>query len=282
MKKTWLLLLVALLFALALLFACGGSSKSSSSTPADDDDDASPADDDDDDDLSPGSVTLANVTQSACLSNSYDPMTSPIDVILPSWDKGVLKIENLYAYANCGFKLAPTVSVSGNTVTITEAGTGTAAHCECPYTFNYEIQGIDIPGVTLVVMRQDLGGGAPVEIFNLALPLGSENKAWVVPYVEVFAAAPPPTDPFVAAYAVCYFYHPAEQLLFMTRLDQGLYHAFSYDWYDIDNPGTPHTDCASLQVNFGTLPAGAQHFGAPSYTASTSSWSMTTFDATIP
>jgi hypothetical protein len=280
MKKTWLLLLVALLFALAMLFACGGSSKSSSSTPADDD--ASPADDDDDDDLSPGSLTVANVTQSACLSSDYDPTTSPIDVIQPSWDKGVLKIENLYAYANCGFELAPTVTASGNTVTITEAGTGTAAHCECPYTFNYEIQGIDIPGVTLVVMRQDLGGGAPVEIFNLALPLGSENKKWVVPLVDMFAASDPPANPFVAMYAACDFYHQADQL-FMTRLDQNMYHVISYDWFDIDNPGTPDSNCEMpVQVKLGTLPAGAQHFGAPSYTASTSAWSMTTFDATIP
>jgi hypothetical protein len=285
MKTTWLVLLFALCAAVGVLFACSSSTSSGDDDQTNDDDnDASPADDDDndDDDVSPGSLTVENVTQSACLSNSYDPTTSPIDVVQPSWDKGVLKIENLYAYANCGLKLAVDVTSSGNTVTVTETGTGTAAHCECPYNFSYEIHGIDIPGVTLIIQRQDLGATTPSSIFQLELPLGAENKQWLVPLADAFMAGDPTVEPFTAKYAGCDYYHYSDAV-FMVRQDQDMYHVFSYDWYDLDNPGNYDPTChMPVPVTIGTLAAGNYNFGAPSCAKTDGSWSMLTFAVTIP
>jgi len=295
MNNKWFLLLAALLAFLLLTIACSSGGDDDDSAADDDsgqdddadddnaDDDASDDDDDDDDDTS-DELTVENTTQSEYLDGAdgkalWNPLVDPTDVVQVAWDNGVLKIEDLFAYVNCGFELEVEAEIGGNNeIRITEIGNGTVADCICPFDFNYEIDGLEPGDYTIVLKRQEVGTTAQYEVFSLPFSFGDENKKWYVPYVEIFQAGAI-QQPFEVRYAACYMYH-AEDQMFMVRGYGSLWHVFSYDWFDIDNPGEPNPNCQMpVNVEIGEMPAGDYTFGAPSFHED--AWEMLTFDVTL-
>jgi hypothetical protein len=286
-------MLTALLMALGLLLACGGGGGDDDDNAGDDDNDSGDddaADDDaadDDDDNDTGGLTISNVTQSECLDGAggskdepWDPLTDPIDVIQVARENGVVKIEDLFAYANCGFELEVQAEYSGGALIVTEIGNGTIMDCTCPFNFNYEVAGVPDDIFTVQILRQDVGETSTHEVFNSQFSFGAaQNKKWYVPYIEVFMAGDPGASPFQARIAACYLHHLDDQQ-FAVREDQGMFHVLAYDWFDLDDPGTPDPNCQMpVWVDIGDLPAGDYHFGAPSF--HDDEWSMLTFDVTI-
>ena len=292
MKANWLWLLLGLALVFGLAMACGGGDDDDDDNAAGDDDnngDDDSGDDDDDnddnDDSGDDDLGVQNASQSDCLDDAegkveiWDPMEDPIDVVQVAWDNGVLKIEDLFAYANCGFELEVAVALEGNVVTVTENDIGTPADCMCPFNLNYEITGIPAGDYTLRIERTSLKAKAGSEIFEFALTLGADNFKWYVPYIELFASGDTTTQPYQARIAACNLYHLEDQRFYVSGSGD-LYHVFAYDWYDLDNPGSYDPTCQiPVMVDIGNLDAGSYYFGAPSYNEG--EWSMLTFEADI-
>ncbi|MDP8225719.1 MAG: hypothetical protein P9L99_20330 [Candidatus Lernaella stagnicola] len=267
MRTKWFLILTILLAAFAMIIACGGG------------------DDDDDDDDTPGVVSVSAVNQSACLDDAeskaiWDPYADPIDVVQVAWDDGVLKVEDLFAYVNCCAEMAVTADAAGSQVTITEVEGGEPCDCMCPIDLTYEIDGLTGGSITLTVQRSSFDTKVTYSVFQLDLELGATNKKWVVPLVDLFTNVEG-NAPFQVRYAACEMYNLPDQQ-FMVRSYGDSYHVFSYDWYDIDNPGTPDPNCQiPVTIDIDTLDAGDYHFGAPLYDRNTEEWDQLNFDVTI-
>jgi hypothetical protein len=289
MKTKWFFLLLALAVSMGLLFACGDDDDDDNAGDDDDNDDNNDTDDDDDDDTTSGNLDVGGLTQSACLDGAdgskdepWDPEEDPIDVVLVSWNNGVLTIEDKFAYVNCGFELAVEANLEGGVVTVKEIGNGTVADCVCPFDLAYEITGITGDQITLRIERQDVGTTSTYSIFELPdLSLNAGNRQWYVPFVEVFLAGDPGTQPFQVRYGACNMYHQEDQV-FMVRQEGTLFHVFSYDWFDLDDPGEYDPNCQiPVWIEVGNLAAGSYHFGAPSYEIDSETWSMLNFEVEI-
>ncbi|HPM77265.1 MAG TPA: hypothetical protein PK961_09250 [bacterium] len=291
MKYKWLLIMLALALTLSLALACGDDDDDD-----DDDNDAGDDDDDDDDDDTADDdtgddddddVTLTNPNQTACLAGSddgtYDPTANPADIVEVTWQNGVLSISDLFAYVNAGFTLGGDVSVAGNTITVTELDTVGGGDSNCVKDLTYQIEGLSEGQYTLVVMR-DEGAKAASTIVEITLNLSGGNRAWYVPHVNVFAfkvygddeLPPGPTDNVVIRYGACDLYNLADQQFYSREWD-GNTTVFSYDWYDLDNPGTPDPNCQiPVEIDFGVLGNTAMHFITPSYYEE--EWAVKTLD----
>jgi len=294
MKKTWLAVFCALFLLIGLLISCSGGGDDDNDSGGDDDvadDDSGDddnADDDNadddsavDDDTITGDLTVDNVSQSECLDGAngggkalWDPMVDPTNVIQVAWQDGVLKVDDFFAYLNCGQTIEAAAEAAGNTVTITETPTGTIMDCYCPFNVHYEVSGIDVDSIQLVVVRESSEKMATETIVELNLPLGAANKQWMIPFVEVFSYAGTNTqqDPIIVRYAACRFYHLEDQQFFIRRSGNS-YFVQSYDWMDLDNPGTPNEQCQMpVTQEIGVLPPGEYYFFAPSF--DDGEWSM--------
>lgn len=290
--------LIALIFAIVLCFSlaisCGGGGDDDDDDQTEDDDvadddvaDDDVADDDVGDDDISGDLTADNVTYGVCLDDAeakdlWDARTDPTNVVQVTWEDGLLKIDDLFAYVNCCAKLAVDVAASGNTVTVTESDIGVLCDCVCPIDFHYEINGITSNQITLVVKRDDPDTSGTFTVAELDLDLGDSDKTWFIPFVEVFAAngGTSAQDPVILRYAACDLYNGEDQQ-FSVRENDDEFFVYGYDWKFLDNPGTPDPGCQiPVSIDLGTLSSGSYFFGTPNY--HDSAWSLMTADLDIP
>jgi len=287
-KYLWLLTAVVFLAGLAVFSCAGGDddddNNDTSGTPDDDDDDDNNDDNDDNDndddnnDDDDDNLVVQAVQQGDCRDDAepdkaiWDPTVDPTDVIQVTWEDGVLKIEDLFAYVNCCVELDVEVEQTGQTVHVMEWDVGTPCDCDCPIDFYYEIHNITSNNITLTVARD--GGASLVE---MELELGSQNKKWIIPFIEVFTGIS--GDPFQVRIAACGLYNLDDQQFFISGAGQ-IIHVYTWDWYDLDNPGTPNPSCqVPVNLPVESLSPGTYLFGAPSNDGG--DWGMLTFEGEI-
>ena len=305
MPTTRYFLLFVLLLAALAVFACDTGDDDDNddvdlpeadddTALADDDDDNDDNDDDNDDDddndTSPEEVVVTGVNNSACLDGSmpdkddppepWDPWTDPSDVILLTWQDGVLHVVDQFAFLNCCMELEVAVEAGGGVVTITENDVGAPCFCNCPFNLAYNIEGLE-PGDTTIVIDRVEDYKTTKRLLELTLPLGAADVAWYVPQVDVFAGVEPTPDPFQVSYAACGLYHLEDQQFVVQRYDLNpIVRVFAYDWYDLDDPGTPNPACqVPVTVDIGEFDSGTFAFGAPSFDGT--DWSMPRFEHTF-
>jgi len=292
MSCKWFLILLAIVISMFALAACGGSGggddddNQGDDDAGDDDSGDDDADDDVDDDLS-GNLTVDNVSAGDCLDGAgekdepWDPLSDPTNVVEVTWEDGVLKIDDLFAYVNCGVELEVEANAEANVVTVEENDVGSPYDCWCPFNFHYEISDITADAIQLVVKRNGEGAFTLVE---LTLPLGSANKKWFIPLVEVFFAngGTSASDPVILSYAACNLYHLDDQQIYVSQNGNNFF-AYGYDWYDVDNPGDYVPTCQMpVSIELGAQPSGDYFFGAPTHNLDIDEWSMLTAVLEIP
>jgi len=291
MKKFWLIFILATALSLAFFMACGDDDDDDNDDNDDDDDDDDNDDNDDndtgddDDDDTAGGLTVDNVTQSTCSDDDWNIRENQSDVIEVTWDDGVLHIDDLFAYVNCGLELDVAAEANGTTITVTENNTGELMDCMCAMDLSYEISGISADAITLVVKRAE-EDKALNTLAELSLDLTNGNKKWYIPHVSIFAVKfvgedpPGPTDTVYMRYGACDLYNIEDQQFTVKQKGDAIF-VYGYDWFNIDSPGSPVEGCQiPVDVEIGVLGDDEIFFGTPSNEDDT--WSLLTAEYPVP
>jgi len=282
----WNLLAIVLVLAMACsLLNCSSSSSSSDDDVSDDDssggdddsggDDAgddTAADDDSGGDDDTAGLEVTNLDQSECLGNqgAKDGIDYR-DVVRLTWQGGVLKVEHLNAWENCGYESVVSASVSGSTVYIVEKDVGSPANCECFFNVNYEVDGISINGDFTVQIKRE---NATDSFCSVAVANDGTAYKYETPFVEMIAKSdannPQANQPFNIRMGVCKLEDNLDPQIYFVTMSPNTgstptqIWGFSLGLKNLDSPGQISDTCKFVVKEHPGLPAGQYQLVAPS------------------